>query len=498
VSWFTDFLAQVSPEMALKRTAARVRYDHVKALADKRSYDGAARTRRTANWRAPSTSGTAENTVAVQTLRNRSRDLFRNDAWANRGISIITECSAGIVPEPDTGSDRLDRAIREAFEAHMADMDADNQGDYYCIQDLACQTIALSGDVLLRRRPRRVADGLHVPVQVQVMEPDHLDMSRRKNGGNDVVAGIELDALNNRLAYWLYPTHPGEVQLMRGMDLNSRRVAASEIAHAYQKNRPGEMIGVPWLAPVMIDLRDLHDYEDAEQVRHRTQACLAAFVTRNDMGAAQALLGEEGEDGAGVLETLEPGMIEYLEQGEDVKFLQPTALATYDAYTRQRLHKIATGLQMPYMLLTGDVSRANWSSYKAGIVPFKQRIRRFQKRVLIPMALRPMWKWFIDAAFVAGKIPELNYGVTYTLPGFEPIDRLKEAMADKMEARIGKTSMPEIIRASGRNPDAVLKDFSDWFVKTDDRELVFDSDARAVSNAGFTQPNADEDTETEE
>jgi capsid protein len=39
---------------------------------------------------------------------------------------------------------------------------------------------------------------------------------------------------------------------------------------------------VPWFAPVILKLRDLDDYDDAELVRKKIEACFAAFVTGAD------------------------------------------------------------------------------------------------------------------------------------------------------------------------------------------------------------------------
>lgn len=486
MGWFTDLLGKVSPEAALRRANATRALEATQA----RSFDGASKGRRLKNWRTTGASANAEHSAAASTLRNRSRDLVRNDGYAKRAVEIMGECSigGGIIPKPATGSDALDRAIREAFEEWSQECDAEQQADFYGMQDLAVQTIVESGDVLIRRRSRRASDGLEIPMQLQLMEPDHLDTTHLKNNstGNDIIHGIEVDPLNRRQTYWLYPTHPGEVGLMRSMRSTSTPVPADQVAHAYRKTRPGQLIGIPWLSAAMLDLRDLGDYEQAEAVRKKIEACLSVFVTSNDP-ANPPLLGEESEDDDGRLETLEPGMIEYLEAGEDIKTVSPSPGSGYDAYTRARLHKIATAVGMPYMLLTGDVSRANWSSYKAGIVPFKQMVRRFQKRAIIPMVCRPTWRWFINSAFAAGKIGEIDYGVEWTLPGFEPIDRLKEAMADQMEARIGKTPMQAQIRAGGGDPEQVLAAFKEWASLTDAAQLVFDSDPRKVSNAGLTQ-----------
>jgi len=489
-SWLDQAIAFVSPKAAAQRASWRKALD---AAHGRRSYE-AAKKGRLSGWTASDASASALAEAAAPKLRARCRELARNDAYAARGISVICESAiggAGLTPQPDTGDDALDTQITEAFKAWCEECDATGDSDFFGVQDLACRTIVEAGDVLIRRRLRRSTDGLSVPLQVQLLEPDHLDAALTRNGGNDVVGGIELDQLDRRQAYHLFRDHPGDSRLrVRGRTLTSTRVPASEIAHAFIKARPGQLLGVPWLSPVILDLVDLKDFEEAALVRAKVEACIGLLVTTPDGGAGPiAPAGFVTDDDDGRVETLHPGMVEYLKPGETIESLNPTPTNGYDAFTRARLHKIATGIGMPYMLLTGDVSQANFSSYKAGLVPFKQMIRRFQKRVLLPMVCRPLWRWFIDAAEAAGRIDRAEYGVRWTLPGFESIDRQKEALGELQEIRMGKTSLQEVIRQGGGSFDRVMAEWAAFAAHVDGKELVFDSDPRRVTRAGVGQPS---------
>ncbi len=141
-----------------------------------------------------------------------------------------------------------------------------------------------SGECLIRIRERRIEDGLPVPLQLQLLEPDHLDTGKTGeiSGGGFVVQGVEFDALGRRRAYWLYPVHPGEVATFRKAQLASKRVPADGVLHLFDRLRPGQVRGVPWFAPVILKLRDLDEYDDAELVRKKIEACFAAFVTGSE------------------------------------------------------------------------------------------------------------------------------------------------------------------------------------------------------------------------
>ena len=219
--------------------------------------------------------------------------------------------------------------------------------------------------------------------------------------------------------YWLYPTHPGDG---RG-GLVSHRVPADRVLHLFERLRPGQVRGVPWFAPVMLKLRDLDAYDEAELVRKKIEACFAAFVTgvqdEETLGKART-----EADGARI-ETFEPGMIEYLEPGRDVKFASPSASGGYAEYMRMQLHAVAAGVGLTYELLTGDLSQVNYSSIRAGLIEFRRRMEALQWQLLVPGLCQPVWRRFVLAAQAAGKLPDGEISADWTAPRFEAVDPMK-------------------------------------------------------------------------
>src|SRR5512132_1408398 len=193
-------------------------------------------------------------------------------------------------------------------------------------------------------------------------------------------AGVEFDALGRRRAYWLYPVHPGEVAMFRRASLTSQPVPAASMLHLFDRLRPGQVRGVPWFAPVILKLRDLDEYDDAELVRKKIEACFAAFVTGAD---DEETLGSAATDADGRrVESFEPGMIEHLAPGKDVKFATPSAGGGYAEYMRVQLHAIAAGVGLTYELLTGDLSQVS-----AGLLEFRRRMEALQWQ--LPGLCRP-------------------------------------------------------------------------------------------------------------
>ncbi len=83
------------------------------------AYDGASSGARTDGWQAIGTSANAEVGQSLDSLRNRARDLVRNNAWARRAIDALVSnlVGTGLRPIPATGDKALDRTLLDLWEA---------------------------------------------------------------------------------------------------------------------------------------------------------------------------------------------------------------------------------------------------------------------------------------------------------------------------------------------------------------------------------------------
>ena len=444
IAWF-------APTVAVKRQRART------ALAFARSYDGAKIGRRTDGWRTGSTSANAELLPALTALRNRSRDLVRNNPYARRAVGALVSGMVGSGFVASLNGARPD--VRAAWESFVATCDADGQLDFYGLQSLIARCLFESGECIVRLRRRRPDDGLLVPLQLQVLEPDHLDAGKTQSlaGGGRIVSGVEFDAIGRRVAYWLHPDHPGDVTIgVSGM--TSARVPADQVIHLYEKSRPGQVRGVPQMAASMMRMRDLDDYEEAELVRKGIEACFAAFVTSPE---GDPSLTPATQDAAGRrIETLGAGMIQYLRPGESVSFGSPTSSDGYGDYTRTQLHAIAAGAGVTYEQLTGDLSQVNYSSIRAGLLEFRRMVETLRWQMFVPMFLARVQAEFAAMALVSGAVRSSVPSWEWTAPRWEWVDPLKETEAAASEIRIGLSSLSEKLRERGMDPERVFAEIA--------------------------------------
>jgi lambda family phage portal protein len=486
-------IAYVSPLAGMRRIRARAVTEVMEKQLQRLGYDGAKTGRRTEGWVAAGTSANQEIGSAIVNLRNRSRDLARNNPYASRALDILVAnaVGTGIVPKPKTKNKKVNAQILDLFDEWETQCDAEGQSDFYALQAMATRAVIESGSVFHRLIVNQDKT-MDVPLTIKTLESDFLDRSRNYYKDDaDTVSGIELDKYGRRLAYWMFPRHPGDTGwAYTKSGAASQRVEAYWILHTYKKDRPGQIDGVPFYSSVIMKLQDLGDYDEAELVRKKIEACFAAFVTR-----------PEGPDGPGIapdsanspdsngnrLEALEPGIIEYLKEGETVSFGTPSAMGGYAEYLKCQLHAVAAGIGVTYEQLTSDLSNVNYSSYRAGLIEFRRMIEFLRWNVIIPMFCIPVWRRFIDTAALKGKLPPTQYDVDWTAPKFGTVDPMKDTLADIKAVRSGLKTLPEAIIENGYDPDRQLDEIAESNKRLDELEIILDCDPRNVNESGQRQ-----------
>lgn len=503
---FVDSLFEnLFPERALRRMAARKRME----MLDKatRNYEAAAHGRRTGGWWAPPSD--ADTLVAAQSrlLRDRSRDLVRNNPIAATIVAKHADyiVGNGIVPRANTGDPALNKQCDELFAEAAKYMHPERTMTFYGQQYQAVRTVIEGGEIFGRRRSRRKSDNLPVPVQIQLLEPEFIDSSKGSMENREIRDGIEFDRIGGRKGYWIFRQHPNALRPIPGLDMNSHFVPAQQVLHLYEPLRT-QIRGVPWLAPVMNDIRDLGDYFSAEDLRKKVEACVVGVVIPG-VDDVDPLVGvEETEidpkDRSGLRdaygnphERMEPGMFLYAHGGQDVRFNNPAMTTGQESYIRTRLRNIAAGARMPYELMTGDFSQANFASGKLGILNYHRFVRLFQKHYLIPQFCQPAWDWVMEAAVLAGKLPmDKAFPCKWQPPEFDSITRLDDARADILEMRSGKRTLKQVIAATGNDPDTHLEEIAETNALLDDKGIILDSDPRTVTLNGQLQLDPQSDT----
>lgn len=491
-----SWLAKIAPGYAASRARAqldleRLEYTRGKlaresqrrrtSYAEKeRIYDAASGGRRLAGWAAAADSGEVMESM-LEVLRLRSRDLSRNNPYAAKAVGAIVSNAVG------TGIQaRLPGAPKTTQEAwrrwaESTDCDLAGRHDLYGIQALVMRGVVESGEVFVLKRVIDDPRAGRVPLQLQVLEAEYLAVNVTQGGSNRVSRGIEYDAAGRPVAYHFYTEHPGSSFF--GSKVESRRWLAADVAHVFRVDRPGQTRGVPWGAPVMTRLNALDDYEDAQLERQRVAACFAAFIVDStDEGQGP---GAGGDTSRPMSERVEPGIIETLPSGKDVKFAAPPPVSDYSEYVATNLRAIASGYGVPYETLSGDLSKTSFASARIGWLEFDRCLKAWRRHVIHAQLLGPVWSWWAQVAGVMGL--RINTLPEWTPPRREMLNPQEDVKTAVMRLRAGLASWSEVIRELGNDPDSVIQEIADDAARFDKHELILDIDPRRTTQSGQQQ-----------
>lgn len=428
------------------------------------SHDAAGAGRRLRAW-VPASSGPNRANSGAPNIRNRARDVGRND-WAGRAIPTRWSANlvgTGIIARPKTENAALKAILVELWDEFMIECDADGVLDGYGLQNMVARNWIEAGEVFVRLRSRLPQDGLAVPLQIQVLECDMVPMlDSIAPNGNEIWSGIEFDRLGRRVAYWMYRNHPGDG---RGNTGDYARVPAEYVLHIYEPTRPGQLRGISDLAPILAKLRSAGNFDDAVLFRQEIANLFVGFVERPASAGNAAIDpltgGAVATDSSNMpMAALEPGTMQETGPGETVKFsAPPDAGANYGDFSRTQNQYIAAGTGLPYELLTGDLRDVSDRALRVILNEFRRHCQQRQWHILIPQLCRKIRNAWADAAVISGVLTAAEgreaRRVTWVPQGWAYIHPTQDVQAKKMEIEAGLNSRSHHITERGDDPDEI-------------------------------------------
>jgi lambda family phage portal protein len=475
-------------------------------------YEGAQARRRLFGFRPTQAGPTSVLLFSGPMLRARARHLVRNVPIARKGQRVFATglVGTGIRPIPTPKNEALKALIAELWDDIVEESDADGLCDLYGLMELGANAIFEAGEFFVRLRPRLARDRLAVPVQIQLLESEMCpyELNMIAANGNAVRAGIEFNPIGQRVAYYFWKVHPGETAVPN-LQVGWTRVPASEVVHVFKPLRPGQIRGVSWLATsiVLAYIRD--QYKDAELQRKLTAALYAGFIYRLSNASDDAPLGEQDQPGLGVRDTssdaeqevtagLSPGTLQYLEDGEQITFSTPADVGpNFEAFEYRCLLDLTAGMDLPYATVTGDYSKANYSSLRESRIDMRAALKQLQ-RTFIFQFCKPVYRRYVAEAVLAGALPiraaQFNarprdfVRATWIPPKQEWVDPLKDTAAEEKAMRDGTESREAVVLSRGSTLAEMDAAIARSNASADAYGLVLDSDARRTNARGSAPP----------
>ncbi len=427
-------IARVSPAWGLKRLQSRARLEMASTFFGAGGYTGARNDRQQLkNWR-PVLDGPNSATVPdLMPLRARAADLERNDPIAGGATSTLVTSTVGsglraharvdreYLGLSDDAADALDRQIDRVYTAHAEGKCWDWEGrlDAYGQQELALRSSLGRGDVFVVRRFLERPDDLFA-TRFQLIEADRVSTPDGYVDTATLIEGIELDPATNRaVACWVQDSHPYEFRWMRArhwtrVEMFGAETGGWRVLQLYTMQRPGQIRGVPFLAPVIEVLKQLSRLSEAELMASVINALFTVFV-KSGVEDESSVLPDMAAGAPGRAQNqpmpvaddrqlnLGAGMVVSLLPGEEIQVADPKRPnANYDPFFTGCVRQVGAALEIPFEVLIKHFT-ASYSASRAALLEFWRVVSK-RRRWMVRDLAGPCREAIIEEAVLRGLV----------------------------------------------------------------------------------------------
>lgn len=462
MNWIDRTVGYLSPVAGLRRNAARTMLDRSAPAPSRRRFGTRSDRDFYTNTGNPN-DARPKRYVSRQTILR----LVAENPFARKAMNALLN---SVIGWGITGAPAGSKALKNAWAEWIKACDFYGRLDLFGIQEMLARCMFRDGEVFMVKR--FVAGVSGIPLRLQLFDKGMLAVSKF---GTNIDRGIEYDADGRATAYHFYRYRQGQ----RWSTGETVRFPADEVVHLFHMEFIGQTEGVSIFESVVKRLGDVEEGIEAEVVKANISACMVGFRYRApaEEGAGPNIgIPTEGDPDRPPVEEFVPGMIEQLEDGEQIVFSNPPKTGGIGDLARIALLASAAGVGVTYEQMTGDLSNVNFSSYKAGALEFKRTVGRLQFLTFIPIALDRTWGWFLQAGIDFGRFPDKPVAIRWTPPPFESIDRIGDAKADILELQAGLESRPNLLASRGYDEDELIDQIASSRDKAAAKDLSFVGD----------------------
>ncbi|CAH1387030.1 phage portal protein [Candidatus Nitrotoga sp. M5] len=505
------------PGLALKRTLQRSQ------LAVAGGYTGGKIDRaQLSRWNPHAGSANADTLRDLPMLRARSRDQMRNAPVAlgalNTTVSHVVGTGLTCTPAIDAKFLRLSEEQAEAWQddvkrrfkvwAESADCDVARQMDFYEIQDITCRSYLESGDLFVLT-PRVARSGKPARLALQIIEADRVCNPNRAADTPTVIDGIEISpATGEVIACHIARHHPGDTRLIGSQKWDRVAIRGNSsgrlnVLSIFKPLRPGQLRGVPWIAPILEPLKQLARWSDAELNAAVVSGLMATFI-KMDPTAFDNLYDEDAQ--AAIVDTagkwsgeMESGKAINLLPGESIESNTPgRPNPAFDPFWTAMVRQIGMALEMPFEVLVMHFQSSYSASRAALLMAWKAF--RSKRDFLAKKLCQPVFELWLADEVAEGRISAPGFftddvvraawcAAIWTGDGPGSIDPSKEVDAAQKRVDLG---------ISTKQAESILHDGVDWEQKHEQRVKEINAEKRDgiyIPPAGSpaAQPEADDD-----
>lgn len=455
----------------------RRRFQARAAMALAGGYAGASRTKRSmSQWMTGGRDADSDILLDLPTLRDRSRDLLRNEPLACGSVNTVV---TNVVGQGMKLQCRIDRDIlkfddeqAEAWESaterewhiwsESQDCDVARSLTFGDIQSLAFRQTLENGDSFILMPRFRRGNNPYL-IKLQVIEADRVTNPNNARDTDMLAGGVEKDIYGAPIQYHITRQHPGNIlytnpraYIWDAFPAFGRATGLRNVIHLFPTLRPGQSRGVPYLAPVIESMKMLGRYTEAELMAAVVSGMFTVFV-ETESGAADFSTFNPSYETSGTSTDedykLGNGAIVGLATGETINTANPgRPNQAFDPFVKAILQQIGVALEIPYEVLIHHFS-ASYSASRAALLE-SWRFFRNRRAWLARSFCQLVYENWLTEAVALGRVNAPGFFRDYRIrhaylgtiwigdaPG--QIDPMKEADAAEKRINLGLSTVDE-------------------------------------------------------
>lgn len=440
----------------------------------KKYLDAAQEDRLNRNWRVETGSAETLYKNDRELVRNRARDMEDNTDFMNAILNPILKnvVGEGFTLQARTDNETTNNIIESLWKEWCKAKNCD-----------ITNTQSLNEILRMIERRKKIDGGIFiklvdadeyslVPLKLQCIEVDELNTMVEKPNfkGNVVIDGVEVNELRQPVGYHFNLYQPnGE------LSATTQFVPANKIIFYFDKKRPTQIREISDMAHSMLRIKDINEYMQAIAVKERVSACLSVFVKKPNVPSLSPTK-QKTVDYSEI--RLEPGLIKYLNPGEDLQVVNPSNQnndVNQHIKTQQKL--LASGQGLSYEATSRDMSESNYSSARQGLIEDEMTYNADREKLKNILSI--IYEEFVNQLYLAKLINiDINNKDSFDHEWIRKpkawIDPFKEANANKIALFTGQKTFKQICSENGRDWRDVLDDIEEVKKEAEKRGLTME------------------------
>lgn len=442
-------------------------------LASRRSFDAGAQTRLTSQFGESALTLDGELRQNLRRIRHRCRLVFRNDPYVKKFVALCQSNILGaqgirLQSRAKFANGKLDLKLNAAVEtawkqwSKKATACVSTKNSWRDLQNWAVLAFFRDGEFLFQKVPAKNEFGF----SLRKVDVDFLDETYNEKlaNGNRVIMSVEVDQDERPVAYYLTEPRQDTGYRFQNKWVKRTRVPASEMIHVFQPTEALQTRGVPALVSVLFRLKMLGAYEEAEVVAARIGASKMGFYEKS-AAVDSPYLGDGAKKDSlkAPIEEVEAGTFHELPTGWKFTPFDPDhPTQGFEAFVSAILRGISVGLLVSYESLTGDLSKVNFSSIRAGAITEQDLWRSFQAFFKEHLC-DDVFEGWISNAYLTGKLTlkpgdfeRAKAAIEWQSRGWSYVNPKQEVEADIVAINNGLRTITSVLSDSGLDIEEVI------------------------------------------